>query len=73
MRVQVGAGLVGMGTGRVSEVVRRRVSARSSRSWFCRSEVELALDTVAARVLRGATAGEWSHCRHQMRRAKRDE
>ena len=48
MRVRVGAGLAGMGMGRVSEVVRRRVSARSSHSWFCRSEVELALDAVAA-------------------------
>ena len=48
VRVWVGVGLAGTGTGRVSEVVRRRVSARSSRSWFCCSEVELALDTVAA-------------------------
>ena len=73
VRVWVSAGLAGTGTGRVSEVVRRRVSARSSLSWFCHSEVELALDTVAARVLCGATAGERSHCHHQMRRAKQDE
>ena len=57
--------LVGTGTGRVSEVVLRRVSAHSSRLKFCRSVRELARDVVAARVLREATFGEQSHYRHQ--------
>ena len=65
VRVRVCGVLVGMGTGRVSEVVLRRVSARSSRSKFCRSVRELARDVVAARVLREATFGEQSHYRHQ--------
>ena len=64
-RVQVYGVLVGTGTGRVSEVVLRRVSARSSRSKFCRSVRELARDVVAARVLREVTFGEQSHYRHQ--------
>ena len=53
------------GTGWVSEVVLRQVSAHLSHSKFCRSVRELARDMVTAWVLHEATFGEQSHYCHQ--------